>query len=125
MISLCVKRGIGISKGKVTMYKVYKVVSKRDATTVYIGSTKLSLRDRLSGHITEIHYCSSSRKHIWFAENKDFLDILQISTADTKLEALYTEEAEIMKHIAEGYTILNTRLPTSGKRIFSDNATIR
>ncbi|SRR6266571_3155703 len=99
------------------MYKVYKVISKRDANTVYVGSTKSTLARRLNSHTSDIIYSPNGKKNIWFARNREHLDIVQLSNAETLLSALHAEESELLKHIAEGYTVLNTRLPTNGKTI--------
>lgn len=100
------------------IWKIYKIVSKIDANTIYIGSTtKKSLYQRLSCHVSETRYNPKSKKNMWIIENNYSLDIIQINTANSKEEALRNEEFEILKYISEGYEVLNILLPTNGKTI--------
>jgi len=100
------------------MYKIYKIVSKRDVNTVYIGSTKQYLSSRLYAHKINSRYLSeNNKKEEWITENYNEIDIIQINSASSKKEALFIEEAEILKHKEQGYTILNELLPTNNKLI--------
>ena len=100
------------------MYKIYKIVSKKDVYTVYIGSTKQELHQRLRKHKRNSRYFSeNTRKEKWITENYNDIEIVQINSASNLQEALLTEEAEILKHKEQGYTILNEQLPTTNKLI--------
>jgi hypothetical protein len=90
------------------MYKVYKVTSKKDESTVYIGSTKHLLNTRLSQHKSDSEYFGGfSERHRWMLENCDALEITEIREAVSKKEALDGEKAEVKKHIEQGYNVLN------------------
>jgi hypothetical protein len=100
------------------IWKIYKIISKIDASTVYIGSTiQKSLYQRLYSHVSDTRYCPNTKKNMWIIKNNYSLDIIQINTANNKEDALRSEESEILKHISEGYEVLNIQLPTNGKII--------
>jgi predicted GIY-YIG superfamily endonuclease len=93
------------------MYKIYKIISKLDANTVYIGSTKKELCDRLKGHKNDAKcFKGKHKKHDWIIKNYDNLDIIEIDAKDNREEALCREEVEILKHREQGYNVLNTLL---------------
>jgi predicted GIY-YIG superfamily endonuclease len=93
-------------------WKIYRIFSKRDANTVYVGSTKESLHNRLGKHKADIRGPKTNAvKSAWMLENYDDLEIMEIDSANTKEEALRREKAEISKHIEQGYRVLNMQLP--------------
>src|SRR5205807_9318876 len=93
------------------MYKIYKVVSKADANTVYIGSTKRSLQSRLSAHKSDAkYYQAQNKRQKWMLENYEKLDIIEINKADSKNETLSKEREEVLRHIEQGYNVVNVHL---------------
>jgi hypothetical protein len=102
------------SKNKPVGWRVYKIISKKDAKSVYIGSTKHKLQFRLSQHKSDASQLGGTNKKFkWILENYDDLKILEIKEANNKGEALLLEESEILAHMEQGYTVLNTEYPTT------------
>jgi len=102
------------------LWKIYKITSKKNMSVVYIGSTKRELCNRLGGHRKDAK-SYSNKKDKWIMENYDDLVITKITSVNNQEAAIYTEEAEILKHIEGGYEVLNTTYPTSGKKIFPND----
>ena len=100
------------------IWKIYRLSSKKDANTVYIGSAKFSLQVRLMHHKNEDKIFKwNIPKCNWILENYDDIDIIEISSANNKKEAIFSERAEILNYRKQGYNVLNIQTPGFHEKI--------
>lgn len=99
--------------------KVYKLVSKRDPNTVYVGSTRSRLSQRFGGHVNEMQLYPESDKSKWLKDNTGYVEILPLAIADSEDDILRLEEEQMIRYIKLGYNVLNRQYPKTGKR-YSD-----
>ena len=100
-------------------WKVYKLVSKRDPLTVYIGNTRARLSQRLGGHMHEIKLYPESDKSKWLKDNEGYVEIIAVAVADSEEDIIFMEEQQMIRYIKLGYNVLNRRYPKTGK-LYSD-----
>lgn len=90
------------------VWKIYKIISKKDCNTVYIGITKQTLQERLAQHIKDANKLGfANKKHMWVLANIDDLEIVKIADVSSKENAIKYEKAEIFKYADQGYRVMN------------------
>lgn len=97
-------------------WKVYKLVSKKDPLSVYIGSTRAKLSQRLGGHMDGIKLYPESDKSKWLKENEGYIEIIAVAVADSEEDIILLEEQQMIRYIKLGYNVLNRKYPKTGKR---------
>jgi hypothetical protein len=104
------------------VWKVYKLVSKKDPNTVYIGSSRSKLSQRLAGHMNEMQLSPERDKNKWLKDNMGYVEILPIAIADSEDDILRLEEMQMIKYVKLGYNVLNRQYPASFKRYSGKNS---
>ncbi len=96
-------------------YRIYRLYYRNAPNKLYIGSTSMSLKDRLSRHWHNSWCIYGDRiitdaKSLWIREQGyAYLHIDRIASAETKERATFIEQVAIAAYQRAGYTIVNTR----------------
>ncbi len=89
------------------MYKIYKITNKKRPSELYVGSSKLTLKERYSKH------ASSKRSSVYpyiQKYGKENFEITVIDYASTKEEALKKEEFWTIFLKKQGYFLYNKQV---------------
>ena len=91
---------------------IYKVVCRRTGA-VYIGSTSLSLKDRLARHRSQCKRYNNNKTQYStecyniINDNEHEIQLLEVVQTEIKLDALLREGFHIENHINNGYYVVN------------------
>jgi len=86
--------------------KLYKLIKETEPMTIYIGTTKSSLKNRLTSHKASQKYGCSMPVYNWF-DNTVSIELIDIVYGDTQVDFENIEYECIKNFKDKGFTILN------------------